>query len=70
MVDTYFYYAKLNENFSEGEFDHLVILQKNLANKKIQYRPDEVKELKKINITDFEFFISKEFDKFACIQNM
>lgn len=63
------YKAQLNESFSEGEFDHIVLLHKQLPNQ-IDFRKDEIKELKRIPVDDLMDFISDRFNQFADIQNM
>lgn len=67
VVDNYLYNAVLNETFSEGEFDHLIILLKDI-NEPINFRNDEVEQIKWIQMEEIENFIKNNFNEFVLNQ--
>ena len=70
MVDSYLYTASVNSDFAEGEFDHIILLERPFKGQSIEFREDEVAAIRTVPAQELISFITNEFNKFAEIQKL
>lgn len=70
MVDSYLYSASVDDDFAEGEFDHIILLERAFEGEPVQFRTDEVEAIREIPAEKLMQFIADEFDKFAELQKL